>query len=183
MRNLQLLQCLTIASTFFIPFSSEGQPQKLPAMDVSQNFKTVEDQALNHPIAYPLLKVLSDEIGPRLTGSPSDSRAQQCALQEMRNIGLSYVRGEEWQLKHGVLLANSPTGSGGNRACWDYFRLAVTLELRSPCCFCNLLCASFSAVTSPSAAFTFISGSTPISAQSVFEKGLIAFVSGMPIPK
>jgi len=34
-----------------------------------------------------------------------------------------------------------------------------------------------------SAGFTFISGSTPVSAQSVLEKGLIGFVSGMPIPK
>jgi len=53
----------------------------------------------------------------------------------------------------------------------------------SPYFFCSLLSASFSAVTSASAAFTFTSGSTPISAQSFFEKGLIAFVSGMPIPK
>jgi hypothetical protein len=49
--------------------------------------------------------------------------------------------------------------------------------------FCSLPCASFSAVTSASTAFTFTSGSTPTSAQSVFAKGLIAFVSGMPIPK
>ena len=39
------------------------------------------------------------------------------------------------------------------------------------------------AVSSASAAFTFTSGSTPTSAQSFFEKGLMAFVSGMPIPK
>ncbi len=101
MRNQQLLQCLMIVSTFLFPFNSQGQLQKMPGLDDSQSFKAVEDEALKHPIAYPLLKMLTDEIGPRLTGSPSDSRAQQWALQEMRSIGLSNVHGEEWQLERG----------------------------------------------------------------------------------
>lgn len=48
---------------------------------------------------------------------------------------------------------------------------------------CSLLSASFLAVSSASAAFTFTSGSTPTPSQSAFPKGLIAFSSGMPIPK
>src|SRR5882762_327889 len=47
----------------------------------------------------------------------------------------------------------------------------------------SLLSANFTAVSSASPALTFTSGSTPTSAQSDFEKGLMAFVSGMPIPK
>ncbi len=47
----------------------------------------------------------------------------------------------------------------------------------------NLLSASFWAVSSASAAFTFTSGSTPTPSQSAFPKGLIAFSSGMPMPK
>ena len=101
MCNQQLFQCLMIVSTFLFPFGSQGQLQKISSTDVSQSFKTVEDEALKHPIAYQLLKVLTDEIGPRLTGSPPDSRAQQWALKEMRSIGLSNVRGEEWQLERG----------------------------------------------------------------------------------
>ena len=101
MCDQQLLQCLMIFSTFLFPFGSQGQLQKTPSRNVSQSFKTVEDEALKHPSAYPLLKVLTDEIGPRLTGSPSDSTAQQWALQEMRSIGLSNVHGEEWQLERG----------------------------------------------------------------------------------
>jgi carboxypeptidase Q len=101
MCNQQLFQCLMIVSTFLFPFGSQGQLQKISSTDVSQSFKTVEDEALKHPIAYPLLKVLTDEIGPRLTGSPPDSRAQQWALKEMRSIGLSNVRSEEWQLERG----------------------------------------------------------------------------------
>jgi hypothetical protein len=49
--------------------------------------------------------------------------------------------------------------------------------------FCRLPSASFSAVSSASAAFTFTSGSTPVPSQSVFEKGLIVLTSGIPIPK
>ena len=101
MCNQQLFQCLMIVSAFLFPFGSQGQLQKISSTDVSQSFKTVEDEALKHPIAYPLLKVLTDEIGPRLTGSPPDSRAQQWALKEMRSIGLSNVRSEEWQLERG----------------------------------------------------------------------------------
>jgi hypothetical protein len=48
---------------------------------------------------------------------------------------------------------------------------------------CSLLSTSFSAVSSASAAFTFTSGSTPVPSQSVFENGLIALASGIPIPK
>jgi hypothetical protein len=47
----------------------------------------------------------------------------------------------------------------------------------------SLLCASFTAVSSATAASTFTSGSTPVSAQPAVANGLIAFVSGMPIPK
>ena len=39
-------------------------------MDASQSFKTVEDEALRHPIAYPLLKVLSD----MQVASPTDDQ-------------------------------------------------------------------------------------------------------------
>src|ERR1700744_4263715 len=43
--------------------------------------------------------------------------------------------------------------------------------------------ASFTAVSSASAAGTFTSGSTPIPSQSALPKGLIALSSGMPMPK
>jgi hypothetical protein len=66
----------------------------------------------------------------------------------------------------------------------EFFKFAA-LSSKFPDSYflCSLLSASFFAVSSASAAFTLTSGSTPVSAQSVFEKGSIAFVSGMPIPK
>ena len=51
--------------------------------------------------------------------------------------------------------------------------LSVLLLLTSSSRFHN--CAT--PASSASAAFTLTSGSTPVSAQSVFEKGLIVFVS------
>ncbi len=47
------------------------------------------------------LKALSDEIGPRLTGSQADQLAGQWALREMRSIGLHAVHAESWQLNDG----------------------------------------------------------------------------------
>lgn len=46
-----------------------------------------------------------------------------------------------------------------------------------------LLCASFSAVSSASAALTFTSGSTPVPSQSGLPYGLTGYVSGIPMPK
>jgi hypothetical protein len=94
MRNQQLLQCLMIVSTFLFPFSSQGQLQEISSTDVSQSFKTVEDEALKHPMAFPLLKVLTDEIGPRLTGSPPDSRAHsnlQAGANQSKRAAASFI--------------------------------------------------------------------------------------------
>jgi hypothetical protein len=66
----------------------------------------------------------------------------------------------------------------------DYFPIAPYAGTFQTVYFsCSLLSASFIAVFSASAAFTFTSGSTPVSAQSVSEKGLLGLVSGIPIPK
>jgi len=69
------------------------------------------------------------------------------------------------------------------RVCVDHFRSATQSKTSQAYFFCSLLCASFTAASSASAAFTFTSGSTPVSAQSIFEKRWIGLVSGIPIPK
>jgi carboxypeptidase Q len=48
--------------------------------------------------AYPELEALTDEIGPRLTGSPALTKAEQHAIERMRAIGLSHVHLEPWTL-------------------------------------------------------------------------------------
>jgi hypothetical protein len=57
---------------------------------------------------------------------------------------------------------------------------------RSWCCsyfLCSLRSATACAALSASSAFTFMSGATPVPSQSAVAKGLMVFVSGIPIPK
>ena len=63
------------------------------------------------------------------------------------------------------------------------FRQQLVRKIQTAYFSRSLLSARSFAVSSASAAFTLTSGSTAVSAQAVFEKGLIVFVSGMPIPK
>lgn len=74
------------------------------------------------------MRSLSDEVGPRLAGSPGDARAVQWALRTMRELGLSNVHAEpvrapHWErgVEHGALTAPFPrdltlTALGGSVA-------------------------------------------------------------------
>ena len=66
-----------------------------------QSLDAVKKEALQNPQSFRLLEELSDQLGPRLTGSPQDSRAGLWALETMRKIGLQNVRPETWQLERG----------------------------------------------------------------------------------
>jgi hypothetical protein len=50
---------------------------------------------------YHDLEELSDDIGPRLTGSPQAAKAIEWALEKMRAKGLTSVHAETWQLTRG----------------------------------------------------------------------------------
>jgi hypothetical protein len=62
-------------------------------------------------------------------------------------------------------------------------RGVIVCEIQIAYFFCRLLSASFSAVFSASAAFTFTSGSTPVPSQLVFEMGLTTLMPGTRIMK
>jgi carboxypeptidase Q len=47
-----------------------------------------------------LVRSLSDEVGPRLAGSPGDARAVAWALRTMRALGLAHVRAEPVRVPH-----------------------------------------------------------------------------------
>ena len=53
----------------------------------------------NH--AYSDLQELSDDIGARLTASPSAARAVEWGMAKMRAMGLENVHAEHWQISHG----------------------------------------------------------------------------------
>ena len=51
--------------------------------------------------AYQDIEKLSDQIGPRLTGSAAARKGEQYVLERMREIGLSHVHTEGWALARG----------------------------------------------------------------------------------
>lgn len=51
--------------------------------------------------AYEYLEELSDDVGPRVTGSPRCNAAIQWGLDKMRAIGLQNVHAEPWQISRG----------------------------------------------------------------------------------
>jgi hypothetical protein len=90
---------LVLIGSFFFHSLLAQAPQANSYQNL--NLSAVKTQALEHPSSYGFLKELSDDIGPRLTGSAGDSRAAEWALQTMRAIGLQHVHEEPWHLEHG----------------------------------------------------------------------------------
>jgi len=100
--------------------------------------------------------------------------------------------------RHGDRIEGRRTLDNGRAACRDdgcAFEISIETQLpkranavrsgneATDYFFCSLLLASFTAASSASADFTFTSGSTPTSDQSLVEYGLMALTSGMPMPK
>ncbi len=61
----------------------------------------VAGQAIMNSHAYDYLQELSDDVGPRLTGSPGSVRAIEWGMEKMKGIGLTNVHTEKWQLVRG----------------------------------------------------------------------------------
>jgi len=58
--------------------------------------RRIRDAALNHSQVMDMVGYLTDAIGPRLTGSPNLKRAQEYALDKLREWGLANVHLEAW---------------------------------------------------------------------------------------
>jgi len=89
-----------IVISVVVPFGIVTDGAQLDQRSLA-DVRAVEAEALNGHLAYPMLRTLCDDIGPRLTGSPSEARARGWALSEMRRVGLQNVHGEPWQLPRG----------------------------------------------------------------------------------
>ncbi len=72
-----------------------------PENKTSPALPAIAGQATMNSHAYDYLQELSDDIGPRLTGSPESARALQWGLEKMKAIGLTNVHTEKWQLARG----------------------------------------------------------------------------------
>jgi len=75
------------------------QSQNSSPLDTVQQMQAVNTRAMNDPISFSVLQQLTNEIGPRLTGSLQERRAGEWALDEMRKAGLTHVHAESWQLE------------------------------------------------------------------------------------
>src|ERR1700737_4410311 len=91
-----------------------------PAADDTSAFAAADEQILSeihdHSQAMENLEYLSDEIGPRLTGSPQLKQANDWTAAKFREYGLTNVHLEPWTIAHswtrGTAAARivSPTG-------------------------------------------------------------------------
>ena len=64
----------------------------------------IRDEALNRSQAGALFSMLTDGIGPRLTGSPEHKRAAEWARDTMAKWGFANPRLEAWQFGRGWTL-------------------------------------------------------------------------------
>src|SRR5712671_4289111 len=75
-----------------------------PAPDDTNAFDAADAQILNeihdHSQAMDNLEYLSDEIGPRLTGSPQLKQANEWTAAKFREYGLTNVKLEPWTIAH-----------------------------------------------------------------------------------
>lgn len=105
--NQKIIFCLGIFLTLAIGVSAQ-QTKPTPNLysdDTLSNLKKLQAAALSSDYAYKQTAFLTNNIGPRLTGSPQAARAVEYVADEMRKIGLEvrlqkltvphWVRGEE----------------------------------------------------------------------------------------
>src|SRR6266576_5622672 len=75
-----------------------------PAPDDTNPFAAADAQILSeihdHSQAMDNLEYLSDEIGPRLTGSPQLKQANDWTAAKFREYGLTNVKLEPWTIAH-----------------------------------------------------------------------------------
>ena len=108
--NRSFIFAIIAASLTSVPFSSMAQRRQEPPPityppQLSADLTTLQEAALASDYAYRQLAHLTDNIGPRLSGSPQAEAAVEYVAKEMRRLGLEvkleklsvphWVRGEE----------------------------------------------------------------------------------------
>lgn len=98
------LRQLVLATTLLLAAnpSASAPPPQSPSDDGTKTALTeIAGNATMDSHAFQYLTELSDDIGPRLTGSPADRKAAEWGLAKMRAIGLQNVRLEKYTLWKG----------------------------------------------------------------------------------
>jgi len=95
------MKLILIAAAFGCLVSAlQAEPMKLTAEESAATRALVGDIYAGGR-AFEYLEVLSDELGPRLTGSEQYQRAVQWAAAQLREMGITQVRLEPLDIKHG----------------------------------------------------------------------------------
>jgi carboxypeptidase Q len=100
---LYLGEMRTLTATLFCLCASVLWSQVNPASSSPSMFVRLSavGDAASKTDAYPDIEKLSNQIGPRLTGSTAVRKGAQYVLERMREIGLSHVHTEGWGLTRG----------------------------------------------------------------------------------
>lgn len=78
-------------------WGSQVSPTSKSVPSMAEQLSIISESA-RRTEAYPEVEELSDRIGPRLTGSVAEGKAEQQVLRRMREIGLSRLHTESWTL-------------------------------------------------------------------------------------
>ena len=106
-KRFSCVSCLLAIALFFsasqpLPAQQgQNQQQNLYSPQLLKELKQIQEAALNSDYAYRQTAYLSNNIGPRLSGSPQAQRAVEYVAGEMRRLGLE-VKLEKLMVPHWV---------------------------------------------------------------------------------
>src|SRR5208282_2251487 len=108
MRNIRAIALVLLASLLAsVPIQSQtpgqifGGPLEKATPDLREQLEKIRDAALTSDYAYRQLRHLSNNLGPRLAGSPQAQFAAEYVGAEMRRLGLA-VTLEKTKVPHWV---------------------------------------------------------------------------------
>jgi len=103
LRNRFLLYvCLTLVLLLTTGLTGSAVSDAPPSQDGTMPALTaIAGAGMMGSHAYSNLEELSDDIGPRVTGSPGAAKAVEWGMAKMRAMGLVNVRAEKWQISRG----------------------------------------------------------------------------------
>jgi len=95
------LRQLVLASILFVANSVLAAPAPPPNDATQSALVQIAGNAAMNTRAFQFLTELSDDIGPRLTGSPQDHKAEEWGIAQMKSIGLQSVHTENYPVWKG----------------------------------------------------------------------------------
>jgi carboxypeptidase Q len=104
LRKIKACTCLLMLSLTLMvigPQQWHVEAQGLPEKIDLEAINKIKDEESKHSQVMDMVGYLTDVAGPRLTGSPNLKKAQQYAMDRMREWGIANVHPEEWSFGRG----------------------------------------------------------------------------------